>query len=286
MKYENGNFIGVFDSGIGGISVLNECISNMPNENYVYFADSDNYPYGKKTKPELKKIGIDILSNFNSHGAKEVIISCNTMSTCDEKLFGAEFKDLHIVGTFPSLAQIFRPNLIIKEQSLTYDKNNGLKKEVKKIKLLIIATTATCKSKFLKDEIDKYNKLINIYVEPADFIVNAVQNDNLNSFAFKNELEYFLKEYKDVDYMLLGCTHFPFAKKQISEILGDKVKFISGNTIAANNAQEYLKNNNASTYNQSPYIVIIDSQLNEKKEVLYRKLINSDNHKLNFELSF
>ena len=126
MKYDNQNFIGVFDSGIGGISVLNELIAHMPNENYIYFADTANFPYGKKSKAELFDIGKGIISQFNANNAKALVIACNTMSTCDTDGFKSTFPNLEIIGTFPSFTHIFKPGLVLSDQSITYDKENGI----------------------------------------------------------------------------------------------------------------------------------------------------------------
>ena len=94
MKYDIRNFIGVFDSGIGGISVLNELIARMPSENYIYFADTANFPYGKKSKAELFDIGKGIISQFDEKNAKALVIACNTMSTCDMDGFKTKFTNL------------------------------------------------------------------------------------------------------------------------------------------------------------------------------------------------
>ena len=286
MKLENSNFIGIFDSGIGGISVLNSCISNMPNENYIYFADSLNFPYGKKSKDELTEIGLNILSFFNKMNTKEVIIACNTMSTSNIKLFRETYSDMNIIGTFPDFTCIFKPNTILNERYMTYSKNDGFNISHNKKKLLIIATTATCKSEYLKSLINKCKNIIDIYVEPTDFIVKAVENDKLDTYEFKDELKNFLKEYMDIDYLQLGCTHFPHASKVLRDILGDEVQMFSGGDIAANIAYNYLLDNNMLNSKSNSNIKIIDASLDDNKIKLYKKLINANDDNIEFCKTF
>ena len=288
MKYDTQNFIGVFDSGIGGISVLNELLHRMPNENYIYFADSAHFPYGKKSKTELVGIGQDIIGRFTKHNAKTVVIACNTMSTSDMSSFNASFPDTKIFGTFPSFTHIFKPGLVLSEDNISYDKENKLVINRNKKKLLLIATTSTCKSKFLNDLLGETNNLISIYVEPADFIARAVEKDELDSYEFRNELSELLKDYLDIDYLMLGCTHFPFAIDKMKGILGDKVEITSSCETTANNCYKYLSDNKLLSSSLNPYIKIIDSNIDDNKKELYQKLISTKGklHKIEFSKTF
>ena len=288
MKYNKENFIGIFDSGIGGISVLNELIKLMPQENYIYFADSSNFPYGKKNKSELVNIGSNILSKFSINNAKSVVIACNTMSTSDIESFINKYPSLKIIGTFPSFIHIFKPNLILSEDNISYDKENGLEINRFKKKLLVIATTSTCKSQYLSDLADNSKMLIDVYIEPADFIAKAVENDLLNTYQFKTELAELFKEYMDIDYLVLGCTHFPFAINKIRDILTSKTIITSGCEMSANNCYKYLSDNKLLTNNINPFIRIIDCNINDDKKELYKKLIDSNEilHNIEFKKSF
>ena len=288
MKFNNGNFIGLFDSGIGGISVLNSCISLMPNENYIYFADSNNFPYGKKSKEELFNIGIKNLNMFSNFNAKEVIIACNTMTTNHIQSFKNAFKNLHLIGTYPDFINFFSPNTIIKDNYISLNNTDKLVINRYKLKLLIIATTRTCRSDYLNELINSYKDLIDIYLEPADFIVKAVENNALNEYEFICELKNLFKEYKDIDCLFLGCTHFPHATYAIRSILGDKVRIESGCEVAANNAYKYLLElNKLNDDSNDSSIIIIDNSIDNNKINLYKKLIKTNSEivfKHNFEI--
>lgn len=288
MNYDSDNFIGVFDSGFGGISVLNNLIDLMPYENYVYYADSNHFPYGRKDKKDLVKIGKNIISRFYKREAKTVVIACNTMSTSDMPAFNKKFTELKIIGTYPNFAPLLTSGLVLTNQTIIYDKENRISITRNRKKLLIIATTATCKSEYLSDLTSNADGFMSVYVEPADFIVHAVENDELESYEFKTRLKEFFKEYMDIDFLLLGCTHFSFAINSIREILGDKVKIQSSSDITARNCHNFLSNNNLLTKSLSPYIDIVDAEIDEEKMKVYKRLIRIPNgtHEISFFKTF
>ena len=282
MKFKKDNFIGIFDSGIGGISVLNSCIKLMPYENFVYFADSENFPYGKKSINELEGIGLNVISRLYNMGSKEIIVACNTMSTNKIRIFKQKFKDVNIIGTFPNFTTIFNNNITLSDRYISFDKANGLKISNKKIKLLIIATTATTRSEYLQNLVEQLKDYIDIYIEATDFIVKAVENNYLDSENFINELDVFFKEYKDIDYILLGCTHFAFAIDKFKMFINNDVKLLSGGEITANDAYTSLHNNNLLNGNSNPFIKIVDYNLSDDKIQLYNRLLNTSTHSIQY----
>lgn len=288
MNYDSDNFIGVFDSGFGGISVLNNLIDLMPYENYVYYADSNHFPYGRKDKKDLVKIGKNIISRFYKREAKTLVIACNTMSTSDMPAFNKKFPELKIIGTYPNFAPLLTSGLVLTNQTIIYDKENRISITRNRKKLLIIATTATCKSDYLSELTSNAESFMSVYVESADYIVHAVENNELDSFEFKNKLKEFFKEYMDIDFLLLGCTHFSFAIDAIREVLGDKVKILSSGDIAANDCYKYLSSKNLLHKNLSPYINIIDANIDEDKMQVYKRLISIPNntHEISFSKTF
>lgn len=290
----NGNFIGLFDSGFGGISVLNYAIKLMPHENYIFYADSENCPYGKRTKENLVEIGQDIISKFNNLNPKTLIIACGTMSTSDPKALREPFKNLNIIGTYPNFEHLLTPNLVIEEHKITFNDRTGLESKKNKLKILILATTATCNSAYLKEKVNIYKNLIDIYVKPADTIVKAVENNEIDGISLKNDLKKILLPYKDVDYIVLGCTHFPFASNVIKKIVDAKVKLTSGCEIAANECYTYLKDNNllnrvddAKNNPSKKYTIkIIDAKLTKKRKDTFLRLLDFDKNKYTIEFDY
>lgn len=269
-------YIGIFDSGFGGISVLNYCLNLMPNENYIYFGDYANSPFGTKNIDELKNIANNIICKLKQYDLKEIIIACGTMSTNIYNYICESFPEVHFVPTRPDFEHIFKPGFVFSDNMFSFNKNSGLtiKRHTKKI--LIIATSATCKSEYIRKQTNIYENIFDVYVEPADSIVKYVEENKVDTFAMRNYLEDLFKEYSDVDYLVLGCTHFPFAINPIKIVLGDKVKLIDGCEIAANNAKDFLQKNNLE--NPPDYkcnIKIIDTAINDERKMTYERLINN-----------
>ena len=285
---ENG-VIGVLDSGFGGISVLNHLLSYMPNENYVFYGDSKNSPFGTKSIDELYKIGKNIIKTLLFYDPKVIVVACGTMSTNIINDLQKEFKQVRLIGTYPTFDRALTPGLTLSESNFTFDKNSGLKITHDTKKVLIIATSATCKSKFLNDLRTSYKDVLDLYVEPADPIVKAVENETLESFEFDEYLRKLFTPYMDIDYLVLGCTHFPFAIKQIKQVLGNHVRIVSGCENAASNAKEYLDTNHKlediTRTEDINTLKIIDSGLTPERVKMYKKLIsiNLDDYNVSFE---
>ncbi|MBO6134363.1 MAG: aspartate/glutamate racemase family protein [Lachnospiraceae bacterium] len=288
-----GNFVGLFDSGFGGISVLNSAIKLIPNENFVYFADSENFPYGKKSKDDLTAIGQNIISKFYKYSPKCLIIACGTMSTSNPKKLREPFKDLNIIGTYPNFWQIFKPGLVLENHHFSYSDKNGINASRDILKILILSTTATSNSVFLKEKIKLYDSLALIYNEPADGIVKAVENDMIDSPELKDYLSNLLKPYVNFDYIVLGCTHFPFAKNVIKKIVSTNTNIISGCEVSAKECYEYMKSNNllneelsSSTFStqKTPIIQVIDAKSTEKRKETFMRLLDTNGQK--YDISF
>lgn len=206
--------IGVFDSGVGGLSVLLEIQKLLPNENYIFLADQARIPYGEKTPEELEKISLNVGNFLHKEGVKMIVVACNT-ATCHGIDALRNTLPIPIVGTVPAI----KPAL---ENSKTG-------------KVGVISTPMTSKSKTLKDLIDKYgngNKVVNIGCPGLEDIV---ERGDINSEDTKKLLNRYLDSFRNtgIDYLVLGCTHYPFLKRNIKDYLGDRVNIIdSGAAIA------------------------------------------------------
>lgn len=193
--------IGVFDSGVGGLNILNELINLIPNYDYIYYGDSKNNPYGEKDENELMKITSSIVSNLKNEGCKVIVIACNTATTRCMKKLRKMFPELIFVGTVPAI-------------KVACDHNSK--------NTLVMATPATIESERTSELIRDYKKDDqNIYLVPCYGLANAIENEEKEKID--EILKDIYKEYKDknIDSIVLGCTHYPNIKKEIKSYFKD-----------------------------------------------------------------
>ncbi len=190
------NPIGIFDSGIGGITILNEIRKLLPNENIIYYADSKNNPYGPKTDKELLKITNNIVNYLINKNCKIIVIACNTATTRCIKSLRENYPNISFIGTEPAI-------------KLACDNNHK--------NILVLATHATINSISVQKLITN-NKKENqtIYLQDSEGLANAIEMSN--SELISKLLDEFLIPYqnKNIDSIVLGCTHYPYVNKQIS----------------------------------------------------------------------
>lgn len=220
------NKIGVFDSGKGGLTTLKEIKKILPNEDYIYYADSKNNPYGNKTDEALYNIVKEVVDKLISKEVKLIVIACNTATTkCIEKL-RQDYPNMLFVGTEPAIKVACDNNY----------KNT-----------LVLATPGTIGSERTHELVQKNKKdEQNIILLPCEGLAEAIENSD--EVKINKLLDKYLKEYenKNIDSVVLGCTHYP--------IISDKLKvyfknsdLIDGNIGVANRVKYILETNNLLT---------------------------------------
>ena len=217
------NKIGILDSGIGGTTTLNEIRKFLPNEDFIYYADTKNNPYGNKSDEELYEIVKNIVNFFIKKEVKLIVIACNTATTkCITKL-RENYRNIPFIGTEPA----------IKVASDNNYKNT-----------LVLATPGTIKSERTQELVENNKKSNqNIYLLPCEYLANAIEkNDNIKIDSLLNE---YLTPYKDknIDSIVLGCTHYPLIKDKIQSYFKDAV-IIDGNIGVAKRVKYILETNN------------------------------------------
>ena len=215
--------IAVVDSGMGGITVLRKLYRIMPNENYIYFGDSANSPYGTKTKEEIKNITVNAVESLMKRGAKSVVIACNTATSAAAAYLREKYPDYPFVGLEPA----------IKPAALS----------AKWPKVLVLATPLTLKEEKFNNLMARFEGEAEFIKLPAPELVGFVESCNLDSPEEIAYLEKILAPYADnkVDAVVLGCTHFPYARRQIQRILGDEVLVFDGSLGAARQCKRLLE---------------------------------------------
>ncbi|MCM1545330.1 MAG: glutamate racemase [Ruminococcus sp.] len=221
------NPIGVFDSGMGGVSVLRELYKIMPNENYIYYGDSKNAPYGVKSTEEILNLTTASVEYLLSKNVKAVVIACNTATSAAAASLRAKYKDFPIIGLEPAL----------KPAALSKPHPN----------VIVMATPLTLREKKFSDLMHRFEDEAEITKLPAPGLVELVEGDKLGTAEMHDYLEklFFPFDKSKIDAVVLGCTHYPFARVQIQEILGDTVQIFDGGEGAARQTKNVLEQRGA-----------------------------------------
>ncbi len=217
------NPIGIFDSGVGGLSVFSELVKLLPNEHYIYYGDTANLPYGDKTQARLVEITGNIFDFFKQKNVKAVVMACNTTSamTYDTLKDNYNFKIYPIV------------QIVSKQIALKNYKTAG-----------VFATKATIGSHAYKKEIQKYNDNCTVFEQACPDWVNIVENnlqeDERSIKQVKSDLDIMLTN--NPEKIILGCTHYPYLMSVLTKY-APKDMFINPAEYFAKYIAEDLKNN-------------------------------------------
>ncbi|RLC36380.1 glutamate racemase [Candidatus Falkowbacteria bacterium] len=226
--------IGVFDSGFGGLTVFKELIKVLPEYNYIYLGDNARAPYGNKSEDliyEYTRSGVDFLFK---KGCQLIIIACNTASAkalrkIQQEYLPENYPNRKVLGVIiPAAETVWE---LIKEEN----------KQSQPIKIGIIGTKATIKSKVYEKELRKKTDNLEIFSKSCPLLVPLVEE----GWTGKRETKMIFKKYlrplkeKKIKYLILGCTHYPFLLKQIKQIMGKTLIINTPEAVAIKTA-EYL----------------------------------------------
>ncbi len=243
--------IGIFDSGIGGVTVLKEILKVLPNEKYIYYSDSKNNPYGDKSDEQIHDLCENIVKLFIKEKCKAIVIACNTASAKSVQYLREKYKDIPFIAIEPAYKMVY-----------DYAYNAPT---------LVMATKGTIESEKFNLLYHKYDNHKTILL-PCIGLADIIEEDN------KDKIKAYLKEHLEpyrgkVKNVVLGCTHYPLIKEEIKEVLG-QVEFFNGAPYLAKHLKEVLKEKDLiNDENESKKIQFIDSSNNEQKEKRFFEII-------------
>ena len=219
--------IGVFDSGLGGLTAVKEIMSLFPDESIVYFGDTGRVPYGTRSKETILKYTYDDINFLLSCDVKMIVIACGTASSAALPEIKTEF-NVPIYGVVDSGAY----------EAARVTKNN---------KIGIIGTTATIKSGAYNKYLAEYNNKVQTFEKACPLFVPLVENGHFDTPVTELVVEEYLKDIKDagVDTLILGCTHYPLLKSAISKYMGDGVTLVSPGEEVAKFLRKKITSDNA-----------------------------------------
>lgn len=203
--------IAVFDSGMGGISVLREMARLMPNEDFIYFGDSVNAPYGTKSLEEVRSLTIGHIKYFiEQKNAKAIAVACNTATSAAVRILRQMYPDVPLVGVEPAI----KPAVNSSDHPV----------------IVVMATPRTLMEEKFHNLEHQYENQATIYPLPCPGLMEYVEKGILNGPELEEFLKNLLRPYldKNITGIVLGCTHYPFVQDTIAKIAGSSVTLFDG----------------------------------------------------------
>ena len=240
---DKGGFIGVFDSGLGGISVLHHLVRQLPHEGFVFFGDSAHNPYGEKTPEQILGYARQIVGDLVDEGAKAIVIACNTATSVAAAALRDELPSLPIVGVEPAL-----------KPATEHDPHR---------RILVMATPVTLRMDKFQHLAHTYGSDSEIIEAPCEGLAQRIEQGELDGADLHELIENLVGRYRGgVDSVVLGCTHYPFVRHQIADVLGD-VPFFDGGDGTARRVGSLLAKDGMLNESDAPGTVAFRSSLHE-----------------------
>ncbi len=218
------NPIAVFDSGMGGISVLKEMCRVMPQEDFLYFGDSKHAPYGTKSTEEVRRLTIDCVRELlEQWQAKAIAVACNTATSAAVRILRKMYPQVPLVGVEPAI----KPAVLACERP----------------RVLVMATPVTLKEEKFKRLESLYDTQAAIYPLPCPGLMEFVEQGILDGKELDEYLQNRITPHldKDLTGIVLGCTHYPFVRRKIQAIAGPSVEIFDGSTGTAKELRRRIR---------------------------------------------
>jgi glutamate racemase len=261
--------IGVFDSGIGGLTVVKRIAASLPEENIVYFGDTARVPYGSKSNDTVIEYSIEDAKFLMQKNVKAIVVACNTASSVAIEELKKTF-DVPIIGMIEPGAQT-------------------AVKSTKNKRVGVIGTRATISNKAYSNKIKEINSDIEVFETACPLFVPLAEEGWINHKATYEIADEYLKDIrkKDIDTLVLGCTHYPILAVVIQEVIGKNVRLVDSGIAAAEMIRNELDRTNlhSNSYalgNQELYVSDIPTKFREVAELFLGKPVG-DVHKVEVE---
>ena len=223
MPTDHSSPIGIFDSGIGGISVLRAIREQMPEESIIYFGDQGHIPYGPRPMGQIRDFSEAITKFLLTHGAKIIVVACNTASAAALNYLRERFADVQFVGMEPAV------------KPAAEHTQTG--------KVGVLATPATFQGALYASVVERFANGVELFQDTCSGLVQQIEQGNLDGEETRRILEEALLPMleKDIDTVVLGCTHYPFVIPLIQQVVGEKVRVIDPAPAVARQTERLLE---------------------------------------------
>ena len=243
--------IGIFDSGIGGITVLREILEVLPNENYIYYSDSKNNPYGDKSDDQINELCENIVNLFIEQKCKAIVIACNTAGAKSVQYLREKYTNIPFIAIEPAYKMV---------HDYAYNEST-----------LVLATKGTIES-------EKFNLLYHTYDNHKTILLPCIGLADIIEEGNEDKIKTYLKEHLEpyrgkIKNVVLGCTHYPLIQEEIQDVLG-QVTFFNGAPYLAKHLKDILKERKlVNDSNKKNMIQFLDSSNNERKKKRFFEII-------------
>lgn len=229
--------IGVFDSGVGGLTIAKEIKRLLPNENIVYYGDTQHLPYGDKSKEAIIKFTTKITQFLVEQNCKAIVVACNTATANAIDEIKAVAGDILVIDVISPVTK-----------KVAFELHQ---------KIGVIATKGTVNSQAYKKSIRKHNRHLKVQEIATPLLVPIIEEGFINTPVLTHALKAYLsiKKLEDIDTLILGCTHYPLIQKEIENIYQGRVKVVNSSLIIVNELILQLEKSNLTGNSPEPYFL-------------------------------
>lgn len=223
---EDNRPIGIFDSGVGGLTVFKRIKEELPNEKLIYFGDTKRVPYGIKDQKTITQHSIEIVKFLIKKNVKLIVIACNSISASSLEILNKEFKIPFMEVTLPGA-----------EDAILVAKNNNIG---------VLATEATVRSKIYEKRLIMLNSKLNVYSKACTLFVPLVEEGWINNQVTAMVVDIYLQNLlnNNISTLILGCTHYPLLYNSIRNTVGENIDIIDPADPTSRKTKEFLTKNN------------------------------------------
>ena len=252
--------IGFMDSGVGGLSVLREAVRVLPNEDFIYFGDSANAPYGTKTVKEIRELTFKAVEKLMEYDIKALVVACNTATSAAISELRAKYKDMPVIGIEPAV----KPAVVCSRGG----------------RIIVMATPMTLRQRKFRELIKTYDNEADIVPLACEGLMEYVEQGISDREGLKDYLDRTLGPYvtDNTESIVLGCTHYPFIIKEIREYLGDRnIVLIDGSKGTSSQLKRKLEENDLMRdENHSGAVTILNSSDDPEMIKLSERLLGQN----------
>lgn len=250
--------IGIFDSGSGGLSILNSISELLPNESFLYIGDHIYSPYGDKSTEFIKERVISVIDHFLKSGVKLIVVACNTATIAGINFFREKYPHVPIVGVVPVI------KTAVSESRTKH--------------FVVLSTNYTAKSDYQKNLIQSFAGECIVTSLGSSILVSLIENGLIDGMEVRTELSTILQKMdtKNDDVIVLGCTHYPFLVPVIRDIIGTGIKILDSGSAVARQVKRILGEREELSVSNSPKCVFYTTGDPKKVTTVFRRLLAKD----------